>query len=167
MRLKRIIASIIVCGVLAAFMPFASATDKTTNSMSLAIIVANDAPKDSISEAELNLIYWRKKEYWANGKRIRPVNLPSNHPFRVLFSRTILGSTPTEQSDYWNGLYFHGVSPPHIVNSVEAVIRFVQETKGAVGYVNACNADERVKTIAWINESGEVVNDAPNLRCAP
>jgi len=45
---------------------------------------------------------------------------------------------PSAQIDYWNGLYFTGVSPPHVVNSSEAALRYVQKTKGAIAYVDAC-----------------------------
>jgi len=167
MRLQKIIGWLTVSGVLTMMISIADAADRTAGGMNLAIIVPIDAPKESISMAELNLIYWRKKEYWANGKRMHPVNLPSNHPLRLAFSNAVLGSMPADQNDYWNGLYFHGTSPPHVVNSNEAVIRFVQETNGAIGYVNACNADQRTKTIAWINENGDLLNYAPNLHCSP
>lgn len=131
----------------------------------IAIIVANDQATKVISLPELKLIYWRKKDYWANGKRMHPVNLPAENSLRMQFSKRILGSLPNTQNDYWNGLYFHGTSPPHVVNSEEAVIRFVSETNGAVGYVEACNLDVRVKAIAFITENGDLSNKPTEYRC--
>jgi len=131
----------------------------------IAVIVASDAPVKSISLPELKLIYWRKKTYWANGQRMHPVNLPSDHALRLQFSSSILGSLPSTQSDYWNGLYFHGISPPHVVYSDEAVIRYVQETTGSIGYVDACKADPRVKPVFWIMPNGDLSHDAPDLSC--
>ena len=139
----------------------AVAADKAT----IAVIVADDAPIKAMSLAELKLIYWRKKTYWANGQRIHPVNLPSDNPLRLQFSNSVLGSLPNRQNDYWNGLYFHGTSPPHVVYSDEAAIRYAQETAGSIGYIDACKVDSRVKPIFWIMPNGETNNDSPNLNC--
>ncbi len=147
---------------------YSVANEKSFNDQSIiAVIVANDQATKTISLPELKLIYWRKKDYWANGKRMHPVNLPAENPLRMQFSKKILGSLPSTQNDYWNGLYFHGTSPPHVVNSEEAVIRFVAETNGAVGYIEACSLDARVKPIAWITENGELINKSPEYRCGP
>lgn len=131
----------------------------------IAVIAANDHPIKSISLAELKLIYWRKKTYWANGQRIHPVNLPSDNVLRLQFSSSLLGSLPSAQNDYWNGLYFHGTSPPHVVYSDEAVIRYIQETTGSIGYVDACKLDARVKPIFWIMPNGEMSVDLPSFNC--
>lgn len=138
-----------------------------SDSRVIAIIVANEQAGKSISMPELKLIYWRKKDYWANGKHIHPVNLAADNPLRMRFSNKVLGSLPSTQTDYWNEVYFHGVSPPYVVNSEEAVLRFVAETAGAIGYINACNVDSRVKAIAWLNENGDLLSKAPDYRCGP
>jgi len=117
-----------------------------------------------LSTKNLNLIYWRKQRFWPNGIRIKPVNLRSQNPLRVQFSQTTLGSTPKEQIDYWNGQYFNGILPPHTVNSEEAVLRYVTQTKGAVGYVNACNVDARVTPVLWI-QHGKLIHHRPTLSC--
>lgn len=130
----------------------------------IAVIMPADQAK-TISLPELKLIYLRKKDYWANGKHIHAVNLPADHPVRMQFSSKILGSLPSAQTDYWNGVYFHGISPPYVVNSEEAVVRYVTDTNGAIGYIQACNVDSRVKAIAWLTESGELLNRPPELHC--
>lgn len=99
---------------------------------------------------ELRLIFWRKQLYWPMGRRIKPVNLTAEHPLRSQFSQTVLGSLPKKQIDYWNGLYFDGISPPYSVNSEEAVLRYISQTDGAIGYLSACKLDSRVKPLAWI-----------------
>ncbi|ACT46952.1 hypothetical protein [Methylotenera mobilis] len=137
------------------------AADKTV----IAVIVANDNPIKSIAVGELKLIYWRKKTYWSHGQRIHPINLPPDNPVRLHFSTSILGSLPNTQSDYWNGLYFHGVSPPHVLYSDEAAIRYVQETAGSIAYVDACKLDTRVKAVLWILPNGETSTDAAAIKC--
>lgn len=75
----------------------------------------------------------------------------------------ILGSLPEAQIDYWNGQYFNGILPPYSVNSEEAVLRYIANTKGAIGYINACNLDKRVQSILWLKPSGEILKHKPTV----
>ena len=135
----------------------------------LAVVVSSKpglAVINQLSAQELNLIYWRKKQYWQDGVRIHPVNLHAEHPLRLYFSKLVLGNAPSEQSNYWNNLYFHGTTPPYSVQSEEAVLRYIATTKGAIGYINACNTDERVRPLLWI-EGDDILSHKPNLHCGP
>lgn len=135
----------------------------------LAVIVSSNpeiAVIQQLATRELSLIYWRKKQYWQGGVRVHPVNLHAEHPLRLYFSKTVLGNLPNEQADYWNGLYFHGTTPPYSVQSEEAVLRYVTNTKGAIGYVDACKLDERVKPVLWIDDNG-ISTNKPILYCSP
>ncbi|MBF4992456.1 hypothetical protein [Methylophilus sp. QUAN] len=113
---------------------------------------------------ELGLIFWRKKLYASHGQALHPVNLHSEHPLRLKFSQQVLHSTPRSQVNYWNGLYFHGVQPPYTVQSEEAMIRYVAETDGAIGYIDACHVDERIKPLFWLTPS-KLTSEPPALRC--
>lgn len=131
----------------------------------LAVIVAQDFANKEPSVKELNLIYRKKILTWADGSRIHPVNLPSYHPLRKVFSLAILKSLPESQAPYWNDLYYHGISPPYVFPSYEAIIRFVIETKGSIAYLSACNLDERVRPVFWIDTSGNITNIKPDFFC--
>lgn len=141
------------------------ATSLAADKSAIAVIVSNDNTRKSISLGELKLIYWRKKTYWGNGQPIHPINLPSDHPLRLQFSNMILGSSPSAQNDYWNGLYFHGVSPPHVLYSDEAAIRYVQETAGSIAYADACKLDNRVKPLLWLLPNGEISSNPATVSC--
>lgn len=132
----------------------------------LAVIVPSGHNIHQIDASELALIFWRKKLYWTGGKRIQTLNYSSNNPLRLQFSLSILKSTPETQTDYWNGMYFNGISPPHVVDSQEAMLRSVADTAGAIGYIDACKLDSRVKALAWINADGILLNVQPELNCA-
>lgn len=157
--MRVLIAILLACS--SFYLSVAFAADKTV----IAVIVANDHPNKSMAVGELKLIYWRKKTYWSHGQRIHPINLPPDNPLRLQFSNSILGSLPNTQNDYWNGLYFHGVSPPHVLYSDEAAIRYVQETTGGIAYVDACKLDNRVKAVLWILPNGDTSSDAPAMKC--
>ena len=133
----------------------------------MAVVVASNAEFAVIQQLaprELSQIFWRKKQYWQGGARIYPINLHAEHLLRITFSKTVLGSPPSEQADYWNGLYFHGTTPPYSVQSEEAVLRYVSTTKGAIGYVSVCNLDERVKPVLWIYDNN-VSTSKPAFNC--
>jgi ABC-type phosphate transport system substrate-binding protein len=113
----------------------------------LAIVVSAADDRNSLSLKELKRIYQRKTLVDATGHRIIPVNLPPDHPLRRYFSQTLFDALPEEMEEYWNIQYFHGISPPQILSSEEAVVRFVEATPGAIGYVFTCSVDRRVKVL--------------------
>jgi len=155
-----------LCAFYAVAAPFTASAEETRP---LAVIVSSNpetAVIQQLSPRDLGAIYWKRKQYWQGGTRIRPVNLHAEHPLRIHFSKVVLGSLPNEQADYWNGLYFHGTTPPYSVQSEEAVLRYVNLTKGAVGYVDACKLDDRVKPLLWINDS-MISSSKPALDCEP
>jgi hypothetical protein len=131
----------------------------------VAVIVPRAFAGREPNTQELALIFKRKKLAWDDGTRIQPVNLPADHPARRVFSQRILKSTPEAQTQYWNAMYFQGVFPPHVVASSEAMLRYVADTAGAIGYVPGCKLDTRVKTVLWIDAAGMVSETAPAFEC--
>ncbi|QID16253.1 hypothetical protein G3580_00610 [Nitrogeniibacter mangrovi] len=103
-----------------------------------AIIVGPEVPVHHLSLAEAARIFERKQTVWSDGHRIHPVNLPPADPTRRQFSLTVLGRPPEALGAYWRERYFHGVLPPHVLASENAVRMFVAGTPGAIGYVAAC-----------------------------
>lgn len=149
--------------------PIARVHAEDSDNALIAVIVSSNteiAPISSIALSELRLIYWRKKQYWSGGHPIQPVNLHAEHPLRLLFSKTVLNNLPKEQSDYWNEQYFHGVRPPRSVQSEEAMLRYVTDTKGSIGYVDACHIDHRVHPILWISKNAITADSPDKLNCS-
>ena len=132
----------------------------------LAVIVSNKEAAHIVSTQELALIFKRKKLSWNDGSRIHPVNMSADHPWRRLFSKQVLKSLPEAQTQYWNNLYYHGLFPPHVVGSPEAMLRYVAETPGAIGYADVCVLDNRVKPVFWLDSRGEL-SAAPTDHSCP
>lgn len=130
----------------------------------LAVVVPRAYAGRDLNAQELALIYKRKKLAWDDGTPIQPVNLPADHAARRLFSQRILKSLPEAQTEYWNAQYFQGIFPPHVLASSEAVLRFIADTPGSIGYVPACKADSRVKIALWIDASG-ALSSPPTFDC--
>ena len=114
---------------------------------SFAVIVAEDVDENTLSRATLAFVYQRKQLFWHSGQRIQSVNLPPTNLLRRTFSRCVLGREPEALEDYWREQYFHGVLPPRVLESEEAVALFVSGTSGAIGYVSACPPNLRAKVV--------------------
>lgn len=112
-----------------------------------AVIAASGASDHRLTRETVALIFRRKLVYWEGGQRIQPVNLPPVHPLRRNFSLAVLGQPPESLDDYWREMYFHGVRPPHVLASEEAVALFVAATPGAIGYVSNCIPEGKVTVV--------------------
>lgn len=153
---------------ISALLHSASAFAEDNDNTIIAVIVSSNeeiAPVSNIALNELRLIYWRKKQYWQGGHPIQPLNLHAEHPLRQLFSKVVLNNLPKEQTDYWNEQYFHGIRPPRSVQSEEAMLRYVTDTKGSIGYVDACHIDHRVQPVLWISKTLITADPPDKLNC--
>lgn len=114
----------------------------------IAVIVAPGGLAIPYTRLSLRDIFLRRIFIDNNGLPIIPLNLPPHSPLRQAFSLSLLNAGPQSLQSYWNERYFHGVLPPHVLDSAEAVLRFVAKTPGAIGYVPPCLVDAQVKEIA-------------------
>jgi len=113
----------------------------------LAVIVPPGHALATLDTPTLAAIFRRKLRVDVDGRALIPVNLPPTAALRTAFSRAVFDLDPPAMDAYWNERYFHGVQPPHVVTSVEAMLRFVAATAGAIGYVPACRVDARVRVV--------------------
>ncbi|MGR8935238.1 MAG: hypothetical protein ACU837_12725 [Gammaproteobacteria bacterium] len=113
----------------------------------LAVVTMPSTPIDTLSFEDLKLIYLRKTLLDKTGKRWIPLNMPPNDELRRAFSLTLFAKLPEDQEEYWNDQYFQGITPPEVMASEEAILRFVSLTPGAIGYVRKYKADKRVKVL--------------------
>jgi len=113
----------------------------------IAVVIGADHPLTSLSLDAVKLIYKGKSPLDGQGRRWIPLNLPATDPLRRAFSLALFQALPEEMEEYWNIQYFHGIAPPEVLASEEAVLRFIAMTPGAIGYLRESRADERVKTL--------------------
>jgi ABC-type phosphate transport system substrate-binding protein len=134
----------------------------------LAVVVAAERPLEAVDPETLTLIYLRKKQFWRDGRRIQPVNFPVEHPARRQFSGTVLNQSSVTLADYWNEQYFHGVLPPHVVQSTAAMLRFVAQTNGAVGYLPYCEVPRSLRILLVQTPDGQLRQpSAVDITCPP
>jgi len=101
----------------------------------------------AVSSKQIKNIFLRKTLLNEDGSSWIPLNLSLEDPLRRAFSQSLFGQTPDEMETYWNEQYFHGIAPPYVVQSEEAMLRLVADSQGAIGYILPCHLDKRVKVI--------------------
>jgi ABC-type phosphate transport system substrate-binding protein len=126
----------------------------------IAVIIEHDAPIKELSQKQIRDIFLKETTFDNNGHSWIPLNLPSHYFLRATFSQTVLKKRFDELEEYWNMKYFQGINPPHVLASEEAVILFVSNTTGAIGYILSCHADERVQVVLKVS-----VNDNFDRYC--
>jgi ABC-type phosphate transport system substrate-binding protein len=134
---------LVVLGLLAAAVPIEAAEMLQR----LVVVTSPGNPHDQLSLETIRLIFKRRLEIDAEGNHWVPVNLPAQDPIRQAFSEAVFTQLPQDMDDYWNQQYFLGITPPQVLASEEAVIRFIEATPGSIGYINWASADHRVKVV--------------------
>lgn len=119
------------------------------------MIVSAAAPAPGMDAALLRDIYLKKIFLDDTGRKFIPVNLPVEHPLRRALSATLFGLSSDDLQDYWNQRYFHGVTPPYVLGSQDAVLRFVANTPGAIGYIAPCFLDASVQQVLSLSVATE------------
>lgn len=128
----------------------------------IAVIISSQAPAMSLDSATLRGIYLKKIFLNDRGDALIPVNLPAKHPLRRAFTRATMHLSDNQLRSYWNRRYFQGISPPYVLASQQAVVRFVASTPGAVGYINPCYLNASVRVLMLLRTS---LPDAATTRC--
>ncbi len=112
------------------------------------LVISNpQVPASSISVEELSAIYLIQQTTWKNGVPVAPVNREASSASRGDFSEKIFNRTPSELSEYWNRLRFQGKIPPLVQTSDQAVLGFVRNVPGAIGYVEVSQPPPGVKVL--------------------
>lgn len=117
----------------------------------IAVVTHKGGDTPVVDKNTLANIYRRKTLVDKHGRIYVPANLPAMHPLRRAFSRVLFEQPPEDMESYWNEQYFHGISPPFVLASVEAMIRFVAATPGAIGYIPDCRQDDRTQALMMLS----------------
>ena len=102
------------------------------------VIVHASNPAASLSREQLLRFFLKKATTWPSGKAVVPADQVKDSPVRQAFSRGVLNKTVAEVSAYWQQLFFAGRAVPPVEKPNDAaVVAFVADNEGAIGYVSA------------------------------
>ncbi|MEO8902982.1 MAG: substrate-binding domain-containing protein [Polyangiaceae bacterium] len=101
------------------------------------VIVNAQNPVSGVARALLSQIFLKQITHWENGEIARPVDLSPDSAVRRAFSREVIGRSVAAVRHYWQQRIFSGRDvPPAELDSEEAVVRYVANYRGALGYVS-------------------------------
>ncbi len=109
----------------------------------IAVVVGRSSVVKSVTKDGLREIYLRRQRLWQDGTRAIPVNLPPTNPLRDAFSRLVLGRSTQDTVAYWNARYFEGITPPQVLPSARAILRFLEAEPGAIAYLPVAEVDTK------------------------
>lgn len=113
------------------------------------VVVAKTSAVPSLSKKELKEVYMKKQQF-ANGVKLIPINLPASSYIRSSFDRATLRMEETELSEYWNEKHYNGINPPMVQNSQEAVKAMVKKVPGAIGYIDESLFDDGLRVVTTV-----------------
>jgi ABC-type phosphate transport system substrate-binding protein len=100
------------------------------------VIVNEDNETTALTKENASRIFMKKTTAWKSGTKITVVDQSADSPVRKQFSLDIHGKALTAVKAYWQQQIFSGKGvPPAEKNGDSAVLEFVSNNPGAVGYV--------------------------------
>lgn len=101
------------------------------------LVMHPDAALPALDRQLVADIFLKKTTRWPDGSPIAAVDLRFENPVRREFSERVLRRSVSAVRSYWQQRIFTGRDvPPPELDSDEAVIRYVQSRRGAIGYVS-------------------------------
>lgn len=114
----------------------------------LAIIVNKENPADKLTAGEVKLYWLRKiKKRWPElNKNIKPVDRKTRNAEQDKFYEIILGMSAADVETYFNAKqYESGEKPQDKLPTDDAIIDFVAEEPGAIGFINSASLTPQAK----------------------
>ena len=115
----------------------------------LAIVVHRANPIDTLTLRELRRIFMLETQTWPHGRKITVVLREKGQPDRADAIRLICGLSEPEFERHVLYQTFRGSvdRAPRSIQSASAMLRFIFNTPGAIGYVHADEVDDTVKVL--------------------
>ncbi len=154
MTLRLLKRLIVIALSLALALPVACADE-------ILVITQPKTTLKDMSIKRLENVFLRKTLLNDSGTRWIPLNLSPEHPLRQAFSLSLFKKRPEALEVYWNEQYFQGITPPYVVASEEAMLRFVTSTPGAIGYILPCHLDARVQVVFKLTTTTPIQQHCP------
>jgi len=132
-----------------ALVPSRVGAQQPATAEAIAIIVHRSNPVDELSSALLKRIYMFDTQNWPHGRKITVMVREKGQPDRAEAIRLICGISEVEYERHVLLQTFRGsLGPgPRSIQSVSAMIRFVFNAPGAIGYIPSDQIDGSVKVL--------------------
>lgn len=99
------------------------------------IIVNSSVSDNSVDKATIQKVFLGKKSALASGTKVVPVMLKSGASYES-FLNDVVGKSPNQFNTFWKQAVFSGKgTPPKSFASEAELVKFVESTPGAIGYI--------------------------------
>ncbi len=135
--------------VLPLIILLALAPPAAAESPELAVVVSPDNPIDNIQWKDLVKIFKLDKQYWRTNEKIYLVLRESGSKEKSVVLDRIYQTSDEGLKKMWLAKMYREeiVSFPKVLNSNEAVIRFVNQVPTAISVIDASYRDGRIKVL--------------------
>lgn len=104
----------------------------------VAIIAHPDVSTVTLTKSQLRRIFLMRQQLWSSGSPIRVFVYAQNSPIHQHMCKHMLSLYPYQLERFWNKLAYSGQGDtPEQVNDIDSMLRLVNNTPGAIGYVYA------------------------------
>jgi ABC-type phosphate transport system substrate-binding protein len=112
-------------------------------------IVSNPLVKeDTLSLSSLRAIFSMRMTQWPDGTPICVFVLGDKNPVHLVFTKQVLGVFPHQLRQAWNRQIYSGTGQaPNKVDTEDEMLRQVETTPGAIGYLPENQIHEHVRKI--------------------
>lgn len=125
---------LILSSLLALTLLFASGAFAAFASERIIIVTHSDNTGVRLSREQIRNLFMGASV----GRDLQPVALPPGNRTRSLFNIKIVGLSDSRVQSYWAQMKFTGRRPPpQIVNSEKAMVQYLLDTPGSIGYLTA------------------------------
>lgn len=113
------------------------------------VIVNKDNQVNSITSNEVSNLFLKKTTKWENGKIVLPVDQLIDSKVRENFSKQIHKKSINSIISYWQNYIFTGSgTPPVEKENDQAVIEYVKNNIGAIGYISSNISKNDIKVLS-------------------
>lgn len=146
---RRAVLLLVPCGVALLTTPLGALAAPTAPATGFRLVVHPDVAAPTLERRFVADVFLKKATRWPDGSPIAAVDLRFGSSVRQRFSEQVLLRSASAVRSYWQQRIFtgRGVPPPEL-DTDEAVIRYVQSRRGAVGYVSESAVTSAVKVVA-------------------
>lgn len=124
----------------------------TTAGAEVLVIGSAGSGVSRLSGSDVEELYLGKAVQLPDGTRAEVVDLPGGHPVRDEFYQKVIGKDPSQIKAYWAKRIFTGKgSPPDTKPSEDAVVQWVADKPGRIGYVSPSADTESVSVLLKVN----------------
>ena len=103
---------------------------------------------DFLSISTLRSIFSMRMTQWPDGTPIRVFVMGDKEPLHAEFSKQVLGVFPHQLRRAWNRQIYSGTGQaPAKVNSEAEMLRMIEATPGAIGYLSGKQPNENIRVI--------------------